>query len=438
MVNIMPDSGVVFARLQALRSKFEALLESARKRAARVSPDRRPTRLRELTGFGANPGKLRMFVYAPEHLPPDAPLVIALHGCTQTADDYDQGTGWSSLADRFGFAVVYPQQQHANNPRNCFSWFLPHHNARGQGEARSIRQMAEHAIATFAADPRRVFVTGLSAGGAMASVMLATYPEVFAGGAVIAGLPYGCASNVQQAFELMFTEEGHAACTLGDRVRAASKHRGPWPKISVWHGTSDPIVKPSNGEDIIRQWNNVHGLSGSPSCQQLIGGHKRRVWTDGSNNPLVEAFSISGMAHGVPLATAGGESCGAAGAFFLDVGISSTHHIARFWRLHESVVEMPRAAWPRSIEIPPDARGIMIAGAPPAESDGVTDAWQDPEPQPHDPLDPNVVIAAAFRAAGLPVPEIPAGPAANPVATPRVASGPIIAAALKAAGLLRS
>jgi len=173
------------------RSKFEGLLAAARKKAAlaRGAPARRPTRLRELTGFGANPGNLRMFAYAPKDLPPKAPLVIALHGCTQTAAEYDHGTGWSSLADSLGFAVVYPQQQPANNPKNCFSWFLPDDIARGHGEARSIREMVEYAIATFAADRRKVFVTGLSAGGAMASVMLATYPEVFAGGAIIAGLP---------------------------------------------------------------------------------------------------------------------------------------------------------------------------------------------------------------------------------------------------------
>jgi pimeloyl-ACP methyl ester carboxylesterase len=134
------------------------------------------------------------------------------------------------------------QQQPANNPKNCFSWFLPGDIVRGQGEALSIREMVEHAVATFAVDRRKVFVTGLSAGGAMASVMLATYPEVFAGGAIIAGLPYGCASNVQQAFEAMFKEHGHAARALGDRVRAASRHRGPWPK---WYGMAPaPIVKP--------------------------------------------------------------------------------------------------------------------------------------------------------------------------------------------------
>ncbi|MBV8421039.1 MAG: esterase, partial [Hyphomicrobiales bacterium] len=121
------------------RSKFEGLLAAARKKAA-LAPGvsaRRPTRLRELAGFGANPGNLRMFAYAPEDLPPKAPLIIALHGCTQNAVEYDHGTGWSSLADSLGFAVVYPQQQPANNPKNCFSWFLPGDIERGHGEARS-------------------------------------------------------------------------------------------------------------------------------------------------------------------------------------------------------------------------------------------------------------------------------------------------------------
>jgi poly(hydroxyalkanoate) depolymerase family esterase len=430
----MPDFRVVLARLQALRTKFEGLLESARRKAAHTgaAPARVPTRLRELTGFGSNPGNLRMFAYAPQHLPPAAPLVIALHGCTQTADEYDYGTGWSSLADKFGFAVIYPQQQPANNPRSCFSWFLPDDIARGQGEAHSIRQMVEHAVAAFASDRGRIFVTGLSAGGAMVSVMLATYPEVFAGGAIIAGLPYGCASNVQQAFELMFTARAEDSRALGDRVRAASGHRGPWPKISVWHGTSDPIVQPSHGEDIIRQWTNVHGLAEYPSFQKPVGGHARRIWSDANGEPLIEAFSISGMAHGVPLATTGGESCGAAGAFFLDVGISSTHHIARFWRLHESLIEMPRAASPRSaaIQIPNDSRGFVLVGAPAAGSQRSAEDLQDQKRETQYALDPNAVIAAAFKAAGLPVPEIPT---ASPGTTPRVSSGPIIAAALKAA-----
>jgi poly(hydroxyalkanoate) depolymerase family esterase len=381
-----------------------------------------------------------MFAYAPEHMPAKAPLVIALHGCTQTPDEYDHGSGWSALADSLGFAVVYPQQQPANNPKNCFSWFLPGDMARGHGEALSIKEMVEHAIALFASDRRKVFVTGLSAGGAMASVMLATYPEVFAGGAIIGGLPYGCACNVQQAFEVMFTEHGHAAQALGDRVRAASSYRGPWPKISVWHGTSDPIVKPSNGEDVIQQWTDVHGLSDSPSCQELIGSHTRRIWRDANGETVIEAFSIIGMAHGVPLATATGrERCGAAGAFFLDVGISSTHHIARFWCLHESLIEMPFAATPASaaIQIPTDGRAFVIAGAAAEDSHSSVEASlaEGEERQTRYALDPNAVIAAAFKAAGLPVPEIPTALSGE---TQRVAPGPIIAGALKATGLVQS
>jgi feruloyl esterase len=268
--------------------------------------------------------------------------------------------------------------------------------------------------------------------------MLATYPEVFAAGAIIAGLPYGCANNVEQAFQAMFTQQRHAAHALGDRVRAASRHSGPWPRISVWHGTSDPIVKPSNGEDIIRQWIDVHGLSDTCSYQEVIRGHMRRVWND-NGEPLIEAFSITGMAHGVPLATTSGRSPGTAGAFFLDVGISSTDHIARFWHLDESLVESPHATALVSapIQVPTEGGVVVIPGAAREGSHSSADDYvaEGEEQQTYDRLDPNAVIAAAFTAAGLPVPEIPPPPSG---ASPRVAPGPIIAAALKAAGLVQS
>jgi len=205
----------------------------------------------------------------------------------------------------------------------------------------------------------------------------------------------------------------------------------------VWHGTDDPIVKPSNGEDIIRQWINVHGLSDSSSYQELIGTHTRRTWTDANGNALIEAFSIRGMGHGVPLATGvRGGGYGAPGAFFLDVGIASTHHIAHFWRLHESYLEAPRAAQPISapIRIPQEGRAGIIAGA---TAEGLPSLAEDrrtegEEQRAHKPFDPNGVIAASFKAAGLPVPEMP------PNGRKRVAPGPIIAAALKAAGLAQS
>ncbi len=430
----MRDLSKTLGRLQAFRSRFEGLLAAAQKSATgrRTSADQ-PSRLRELRGFGTNPGNLRMFAYTPEHLAHGAPLVIALHGCTQSAADYDHGTGWSFLADSLGFAVVYPQQQPANNPKNCFSWFLTDDVVRGEGEALSIRQMVEYAIRAFGSDRAKVFVTGLSAGGAMASVMLATYPEVFAGGAIIAGLPYGCANNVQEAFQAMFAPREYAPQALGDRVRAASKHPGPWPTISVWHGTGDPIVKPSNGEDIIRQWTDVHGLSRTPSDEELVDSYMRRVWRDANGNAQIEAFSIDGMAHGVPLATTTEDSCGSAGAFFLDVGISSTHRIARFWHLHESVVETGRTVARVPAIIQTNGRSVIwsdvAAKNANAASKPLHARWQ--KRQFGDSSDPNAVIAAAFEAAGLPVPELPTASGS----LQQVSPGPIIAAALKAAGL---
>jgi poly(hydroxyalkanoate) depolymerase family esterase len=435
----MGDFHEAVAHFQELRRKFEGLLERARKKAASPlqASAEKTNRLREVTAFGSNPGNLRMVVYEPERLPRNAPLVVALHGCSQGAAEYDRGSGWSQLANRLGFAVVYPEQQPVNNPNNCFSWFLPGDTTRDQGEALSIRQMVEHAIAAFGGDRRRVFVTGLSAGGAMASAMLATYPEVFAGGAIIAGLPYGCARTVQQAFEAMFNEQSVGAPALGDRVRAASNHRGPWPKVSVWHGTADPIVKPANGEEIVRQWTDLHSLAAAPSYAEAIGGHTRRVWNNADGETLIEAFSISGMAHGVPLATSGEGAYGVVGAFFLDAGLSSTQHIASFWRLSEDSVAMLRAAAAVAAPAPirSDARAVVAAGeallsvsdseAPSFVADADTTRR----------LDPNHVIAKAFRTDGLPVPELAD---TRPGTASHVDPAAIIKAALKAAGLRRS
>jgi len=153
-----------------------------------------PSRLAETVDFGANPGALRMFSFVPNDMREPCALVVVLHGCTQTAAGYDMGAGWSMLAERYGFALLMPEQQPANNPNTCFNWFLPEDTTRDQGEAASIRQMIRHMARNANIDGKRIFVTGLSAGGAMTSVMLATYPEIFAGGAIIAGLPYGIAS----------------------------------------------------------------------------------------------------------------------------------------------------------------------------------------------------------------------------------------------------
>jgi feruloyl esterase len=293
----------------------------------------------DIADFGANPGALRMKVYRPANLPRRAPLVVVLHGCRQTAEGYAAGAGWLALADRFGFAVLCPEQTSANNAYCCFNWFEPGDMVRDRGEAASIRQMIEWMLADGRLDRARVFVTGLSAGGAMTNVMLAAYPEVFAGGAPIAGLPYGVASDAREALGAMFQGVRHSPQVWGDRVRAASSFRGPWPKVSVWHGDADTTVKPDNGEAVALQWSNVHGLPLQPGATETHGLVDRSVWLDGRGVPVVERFVIHGLGHGTPLATLGPEGCGEAGPFLLEAGVSSSLQIAKFWGVAGAVRE---------------------------------------------------------------------------------------------------
>jgi poly(hydroxyalkanoate) depolymerase family esterase len=288
--------------------------------------------LDETVAFGDNPGQLRMFSYMPDRVAAPA-LVVVLHGCGQTAASYNHGAGWSTLAERYGFALLMPEQQRSNNPNGCFNWFQREDATRGRGEAASIRQMVEAMIRDKGCDPRQVFVTGLSAGGAMTSVMLACYPETFAAGAIIAGLPYGAASTVKQAFQSMFQCPPRPATEWGDLVRAAAPRQdGPWPRVSVWHGNADKTVIPSNAREIVKQWTNVHRLADAPSKQDVVDSYPRQVWLGESGEELVESYTITDMAHGTPLATGNAESeCGIPGPYLLEVGISSSFHIAKFF-----------------------------------------------------------------------------------------------------------
>jgi poly(hydroxyalkanoate) depolymerase family esterase len=237
--------------------------------------------------------------------------------------------------------VVARSSNWNNNPLRCFNWFKPEDNEREKGEPLSIKQMVDRMLSDHRLDRRRVYVTGTSSGGAMTNVMLATYPEVFAGGAVIAGVPYRTAKGLQEGLESIFQGRSRSPREWGELVRAASPHQGPWPKVSVWHGDADTAVKPVNAEEIIKQWTDMHGLDLQPTIQMTVDGYPRRVWQGPDGDELIESYTVTGMSHGALDPGAEPHQCGTAAPFFNAVGISSTHRIADFWGL---LAEQPASA----------------------------------------------------------------------------------------------
>lgn len=378
-------------RLSATIARLAAMRASHLTQADAVGQ----SRLADLHVDGTNPGELNAKSYVPERLADNPALVVVLHGCTQSAGGYDRGSGWSQLADEHGFLLLFPEQQRANNPNLCFNWFSSTDNARGRGEALSIRHMIMTMVGAYDVDPSRIFVTGLSAGGAMTSVMLASYPELFAGGAIIAGLPHGSASNIPQALEAMRGAGAYNARELGDRVRRASDHEGPWPSISIWHGSADATVSSTNADAILAQWLSVHDLEPTPNASEQIAGHRHQLWRDGTGRVLIEDYRISNMGHGTPLATTGPEACGAVMPHMLEAGISSTRRIAASWGLLEAKKAHTSA---QSVRKNPDAASHVPAPR-----------ISRLEPLPSEPARPilsgkagvDKIIHDALRAAGL-------------------------------------
>lgn len=371
----LADNVLKLSRMRLQRDQTIANLETA-------------VTLTAVTVKGSNPGELRMLSYVPAGLPAGAPLVVALHGCTQNAAAYDQGSGWSTLAERHGFALLLPEQQRSNNSNLCFNWFQPEDTSHGRGEAESIRQMILQMIAAHGLDARRVFITGLSAGGAMTATMLATSPELFAGGAIIAGLPHGAANGMMEAFSAMGQGRHHGARQWGDMVRAALPHRGPWPTVQIWQGTADSTVSPTNADELALQWSDVLGLPSQPAFTEQVDGSRHDVWPQIDGRVVLERWTVPGLGHGTPIrptASDMDQAVGVAGPHMLASGISSTWHIAQSWGL------LTQAA---------QERAVTPKAAPSPAEVGASEAMS-LLPKMGEMLQPGLVIERALKAAGL-------------------------------------
>lgn len=330
--------------------------------------------LEAVTTFGANKAALSMYRYSPASMPAGPrPLVVVLHGCTQSAAAYE-AAGWSALADAWKFHVIYPEQNKSkNNSGGCFNWGGRWKSApstsvfpaealdlseieRGHGENEAIKEMVDKMKADNKIDDKRVFITGLSGGGAMAALMLAVWPDVFSGGAIFAGIPYGCATKGSGAGAATTTDAANCLkdytganaylsrtpLAWGDLVRsAAPSYKGPYPRVSIWHGTSDFVVNKANQAELVKQWTNANGIDQTPDAETKVDGFPHAEYKDAAGKVLVETYTITGQGHGTEVAPAapvdpaqaGGAKCGKAGAYILSAGICSTYYAGKFFGL---------------------------------------------------------------------------------------------------------
>jgi feruloyl esterase len=297
-------------------------------------------------GHSAN---LRMYKYVPESAGPNAPLVVVLHHCFQSAADYLEDSGWHTVANRYGLVLLLPQQSVLNDFTYCFSWSHETTQTRGNGESQAIALMVERMIRDERVDRSRIFVTGLSSGGSMTLVMLATHPELFAGGAVIGAVPFGCATSGIEFPGCLLGSDAPALASpaaLGDRIRAVNpSYRGPWPRLMVWHGTEDRVSRPVNGELILQQWLNLHGIASGARESARLGAFPRSIYRDHSGQDAVDFITLTGIGHSTPVDSAHG--CGSSndgvGNFISDIGLCSSEVIAQFWGLRPAAAaQAPR------------------------------------------------------------------------------------------------
>ncbi|MEO5687895.1 MAG: PHB depolymerase family esterase [Burkholderiaceae bacterium] len=225
------------------------------------------------------------------------PLVVMLHGCTQDPDDFARGTRMNALARAQGFLVLYPSQSQRANAQRCWNWFKHNHQARDKGEPAILAGLVRHVIATHDVDPARVYVAGLSAGGAMAAILGDAYPDLFAAVGVHSGLPTGAATNVQTAF---------AAMSGGAQPVRRSTRPGATPPTIVFHGDADTTVNVVNAERIVE----AAGLAARPDVQRdasrLGVPYTRRTWVDGQGVERAEQWTLHGAGH----AWSGGDQAG--------------------------------------------------------------------------------------------------------------------------------
>lgn len=302
--------------------------------AAHPSPAREPDVVpdggRFLTGLYSNGAGSRTYkLYVPSGYCGQAlPLVVMLHGCTQSPDDFAAGTRMNALAEERTCVVAYPAQAASANSSKCWNWFDPGHQQRGQGEPSLIAGITRQVMRDYSVDPKRVYVAGLSAGAAAAVIMGITYPDLYAAIGAHSGLACGAASDVRSAFAAM--RQGEAVAVRRSGATDDGGERRIVPMI-VFHGDQDKTVHPRNGDQIISQARAKATTDLHTRMQhgRVSGGHaySRILHADASGLTILEQWVIHGAGH----AWSGGSP---AGSYTNPKGPDATKEMLRFFVEH--------------------------------------------------------------------------------------------------------
>lgn len=272
----------------------------------------------------------RLYVPAGHDGRHEAPLIVMLHGCTQDAQDFAVGTRMNRWADEHGFLVAYPEQPASEHPQKCWNWYEPAHQRRGRGEPAVIAGITRELMRQHRIDARRVYVAGISAGGAMSVVLAATYPELYAAAASHSGIAYGAARGVAEALAVM-RGEALDARAAAEAARAALDPGARAIPLLVFHGADDPVVRPSNADALAVQWALLAGTDPAAARDERVraGGREavRTLFRDEAGRVRVERWLVQGLAH----AWSGGD---AAGSYADPLGPDASREIVRFFLEH--------------------------------------------------------------------------------------------------------
>ena len=261
--------------------------------------------LTQITNFGTNPTNLLMYLYVPNSVKPNPPILLALHGCQGSGPYLYSSTDFGSLADQYGFIVIYPS---TNPGGSC--WDVSSNQAltrNGGSDPVGLMSMITYTEQHYGGNPNAVYVTGESSGGMMTNVMLADYPDVFKAGAAFMGVPYHCFYTGTVRGWNGPCAGGQVSMTpqqWGDLVRndADPGYTGPRPRVQLWHGTADTTLNYNNLGEEIKQWTNVLGVSQTPSSSDTpVTNWNRTRYNNSSGTTQVEAYSIVGAGHQLPI-----------------------------------------------------------------------------------------------------------------------------------------